>query len=182
MPIMPETSLEMPMMVPSHFLKGYEYYITSYYRPELAFRVLENTLGKELFLKCLQEYIHRWKEKYSSPYDLFFTFNDVSKQDLTWFWKPWYFEMAAPDLGIQSYRKEKDGYLIDIDNIGGLPLPIELNIEFADGTKNRILKTADVWKTNKILHQIQLKTEKQIRNIRLGANWIPDSNYSNNQK
>lgn len=176
------TSLEMPMMVPSHFMKGYEYYIASYYRPELAFRVLQNLLGKDLFLKALQEYIHRWNGKYPSPYDFFFTFNDIAKQDLSWFWKPWFFEMAYPDLGIQSINKEKNEYIIDIENIGGLPLPVELIIEFNDGSKTNITKTAEIWKNGNKSYQISYKADKVISRCSMSSKWIPDTNYSNNQK
>jgi hypothetical protein len=173
---------EMPMMVPSQFLKGYEYYITSYYRPELAFRVLQNLLGKDLFLKALKEYIRRWNGKYPGPYDFFFTFNDVAKQDLSWYWKPWFFEMAYPDLAINSITKEQNEYVIEIENIGGLPLPIEINLEFSDASKISISKTAEVWKNGNKKIQIRQSSDKTISSCILGTGWIPDTDKSNNRK
>jgi hypothetical protein len=174
------TSNEMPMMVPAYFLKGYEYYITSYYRPEIAFRVLQNLLGGDLFLKALQEFVYRWNGKYPNPYDMFYTFSNVAGEDLNWFWKPWFFDMAYPDLAIQSVVKLKDYYSITIENIGGLPLPIELTIEYTDGTRNAISKTAEVWKTG--VKQIILTehSEKIISKCTIGADWIPDTNKSDN--
>jgi hypothetical protein len=175
------TSNEMPMMVPSFYMKGFEYYMASYYRPELAYRVLQNLLGKDLFLKALQEYVKRWNGKYPGPYDFFYTFNNVAKQDLTWFWKPWFFEIAIPDLAIKSVNKENNDYTIEIEQIGGLPVPIELNIDFTDGTKTTISKTAEVWKSGNRIYQIKHTTTKTISKCSLGAAWIPDVDYSNNK-
>jgi len=175
------TSSEMPMMVPSFYMKGFEYYLASYYRPELAYRILQNILGKDLFLKALQEYIRRWNGKYPGPYDFFFTFNDVAKQDLSWFWKPWFFEIATPDLAIKSINKENNDYIIEIEKVGGLPVPVELKIEYTDGTKDTVSKTAEVWKTGNKTIQIKQTTDKTISKCRLGAPWIPDSDISNNQ-
>jgi hypothetical protein len=175
------TGLEMPMMVPSHFVKGYEYYIASYYRPEIAFRVLQHLLGKGTFLKGLQEFIYRWNGKYPGPYDFFFTFNDVAKQDLSWFWKPWFFEIAYPDLGIKSVKKENKIYLIEIENTGRLPLPLELEINYTDGSKTQVSKTAEIWKDGKMLYEIRHESMKEISRCRIGADWIPDANFKNNQ-
>jgi hypothetical protein len=176
------TSNEMPMMVPSYFLKGYEYYITSYYRPELAYRVLQNLLGRDLFLKGMQEYIRRWNGKYPSPYDFFFTFNEVTKQDLSWYWKPWFFEIAYPDLAINSIEKVQKDYVIEIENLGGLPIPIEINLEFSDASKDTISRTADVWKDGNKKYQLKYSTDKTISHCLLGASWIPDIDKSNNKK
>ena len=173
---------EMPMMVPSFYMKGFEYYEASYYRPELAYRILQNILGKELFLKALQEYIQRWNGKYPGPYDFFFTFNDVAKQDLSWFWKPWFFEIGVPDLGIKSVKKEKNEYVIEIEKIGELPVPVELKLEFNDGTKINISKSAEVWKKGDKTFEVRYGTDKTISTCILGADWIPDVDFSNNKK
>ncbi len=176
------SNLEMPMMVPSHFMKGYEYYVDSYYRPELAYRTLQNLLGKELFLKALQEYINRWNGKYPCPYDFFFTFNDVVGEDLSWFWKPWFFEIAWPDLGIAEVNKNNETYQIHIKNKGGLPLPVEINIKYKDGSSDTISKSVRSWQSvgNELI--VEFKTKKEIKEITLGNRRIPDTFKSDNKK
>jgi len=176
------SNLEVPMMVPSHFMKGYEYYIDSYYRPELAYRTLQDLLGKELFLKGLQEYISRWNGKYPSPYDFFFTFNNVMDEDLAWFWKPWFFEIAWPDMAVASVKNSSGTYEISIKNKGGLPLPIELTINYVNGSIENISESVKVWKVGDDIVTIHHKTKKQIREIKLGNNRIPDTFGSDNKK
>ena len=176
------TGLEMPMMVPSHFIKGYEYYVGSYYRPELAYRALQDLLGRELFLKSLQEYIHRWNGTYPTPYDFFFTFNDVANEDLGWFWKPWFFEMAYPDLAINEIKNYYEDWEISIENIGGLPVALVLTINYSDGSSEQIIKSARVWKLGNAEVLIKHRTEKQISEIILGNDRIPDTDKRNNRK
>ncbi len=176
------SSLEMPMMVPSHFMKGYEYFIDSYYRPELAYRTLQNLLGNELFLKAFREYIHRWNGKHPCPYDFFFTFDDVVGEDLAWFWKPWFFEIAWPDLAITEVTENNGSYQVHINNKGGLPLPIELTIKLEDDTSIAISKSARSWQGggNEVLVKVEAK--KKIKEITLGNSRIPDTFKADNKK
>jgi hypothetical protein len=176
------SSLEMPMMVPSYFMKGYEYYVDSYYRPELAYRTLQNLLGEELFLKALQEFIKRWNGKYPCPYDFFFTVNDVAEEDLAWFWKPWFFEIAWPDLGIAEVLENNGVCKIQVKNKGGLPLPVEINIKYKDGSSDAISKSAKSWQFagNELI--VEFKTKKEMKEITLGNSRIPDTFKSDNRK
>jgi len=175
-------SLEMPMMVPSFYMKGYEYYVASYYRPEIAYRVLQNILGDKLFKKALQEYIIRWNGKYPSPYDFFFTFNEVAGEDLSWFWKPWFFEMGYPDLAIGDIKKNKNEWTIEIKKIGILPVPIEINIIYANSSSEKLKYSAKIWKEGNDKFQIKYTTNKMIKNIILGTDQIPDINKNDNQR
>ena len=61
-----------------------------YMRPSMAFWTLQDILGKEMFRKCLHEFVDRWAGKHPTPYDFFFTFNDISGENLNWFWQPWF--------------------------------------------------------------------------------------------
>ncbi len=175
------SNLEMPMMVPSNFMSGYEYYIDSYYRPELAYRTLQNLLGEELFLKALQEFIYRWNGKYPSPYDFFFTFDDVADEDLAWFWKPWFFEIAWPDMSIDEVTEDDGSYTIKIKNKGGLLLPIDLTFKYEDDSTEKLSKSVKVWKKGEKIVLINHKTKKKIKEIKLGNSRIPDTFRSDNR-
>jgi len=173
------SSMDMPLMTESFNIKDYQYYIASYYKPEMAYRILEDLLGKELFLKAMQTFIHRWNGKYTSPYDFFFTFNNVANEDLSWFWKPWFFEFGYPDIAIKDVKKSNGSYEISIVKKGNLPVPIYLTIRYADGSNEILKKTARVWKNsnNFIFNH---KTKKKITSIKLGNSIIPDINKKDN--
>ena len=44
----------------------------------------------------------RWAGKHPTPYDFFFTFNDISGENLDWFWQPWFFGFQYLDLAIMK--------------------------------------------------------------------------------
>ena len=47
---------------------------------------MKDLLGDDLFRKCLHAYMERWHGKHPTPWDFFYTFDDVSGRDLDWFW------------------------------------------------------------------------------------------------
>ena len=96
------TSSEIPLMIPSTNT-GSAYRFHAYAKPSVAFFELEKYLGTEVFNAGLQLFIKRWKGKHPIPWDLFFTFNEVAKEDLVWFWKPWFFSIEL--CRFESERK-----------------------------------------------------------------------------
>jgi len=172
--------LDAPLMQPSFNIRNYEYYIASYYRPEMAYRFLEDLLGKDLFKKCLQTFIERWHGKHPIPYDFFFTFDNVAGEDLSWYWNPWFFERGYPDLAIKSAVKDSTKYTIEIENVGTMPIPIQLRYNYADGTFEYEHKTPRVWKMGLKTYTIEKKSDKPIKSIELGNPQIPDVDLKNN--
>jgi aminopeptidase N len=166
------------MMMPSHQQTGFTYGICSYYRPGTAYVLLRELLGDELFKKTLKEYINRWNGKHPTPYDFFYTFNDVAKQDLAWFWKPWFFEIGVPDLAIKM--ADKTGKVV-IERKGALPIPINVELILEDGTKEYAYESAAIWKDGKTEFTINKKTSKKVKSVKLGSNYTPDSDLSNNK-
>jgi len=173
-------SSEAILMRPSYHIKDYEYYVASYYKPEIAYRILQDILGKELFLKAIQTYIKHWNGKYPTPYDFFNTINNVSQKDLFWFWKPWFFEFGVPDLGIKKVSYKNNQYEINIEKIGNLPVPIYIELFYDDDSKEIIKESAEVWKNGNNNFTITHKPKKKIKKLILGNKIIPDVNKKNN--
>jgi hypothetical protein len=73
------TDDDIPMMIPSLSLPYNSYRNSAYDKSSIAYEILRDMLGDELFLKALQEYINRWNGKHPTPYDFYFTFNDVAR-------------------------------------------------------------------------------------------------------
>ncbi len=171
---------EMPMMIPSVFLFGRAYRVASYARPGIAYYYLMDLLGKEEFKKAIGEYIKRWHGKHPLPYDFFYTFNDVTGQNLDWFWKPWFFERGYPDLGIKNVSINKNSVKVNVINKGTIPVPVDLQITFADSSQKEIWKTAAVWKNGGKSIPVEFKSNKKIEKVELLTNRCPDVNSKNN--
>jgi hypothetical protein len=172
---------DIPMMVASDNLgRSRSYRSTSYLRPGEAYDILRNTLGDELFGKALREYMKRWHGKHPMPYDFFFTFNDITAENLTWFWNPWFFEFGYPDLGIKNVLQKNKRIVISVEKIGYLPIPVDVLLTFDDSSTKEIYKTADVWRSGESIISIEVSSGSKLNSVKLGNHYIPDTDTTNN--
>jgi hypothetical protein len=74
---------------------------TAYAKPGTALVVLRETvMGREAFDRAFREYARRWRFKRATPYDFFRTMQDVSGQDLSWFWRDWFYGTGHVDVAL----------------------------------------------------------------------------------
>lgn len=173
--------IEIPLMVKSYMISNYaSYRIHAYQRPGTAFYMLRKLVGKEPFHKALRTYISRWAKKHPTPYDFFYTMEDVLDRDLSWFWKPWFFEFGYPDLAVEDVGRKKSGaQQITILKKGNMPVPIYLKITFRDGSQKIMEHSSEVWK-NKQQYRVKIPANKAIKRVELGNENIPDAYVRNN--
>lgn len=169
---------DMPMMVPSFMFVNGGSRNNFYSRPANAYEELRVLLGDELFNKALLEYMNRWHEKHPIPYDFFFTFNDFLMEDLSWFWKPWFFEFGYPDLGIESIISDTDKTTITINKVGNIPTRIFYKVTFEDDSFQEFSESARVWK-NLNSAAFNHSFDKKVKKVQLGDDLIPDVNQEN---
>ena len=141
---------------------------------------MEILLGKPLFKKALKEYIKRWHGHHPIPLDFFNTFNQVSKQNLDWFWNPWFYDFGYPDLAIEKVKINNDNINVLIKRIGNIPTRVKLIYKFADGSTQKSFFTAKVWKDGNKIFKVKIKSNKKLKSITLGGKYIPDVNKKNN--
>jgi hypothetical protein len=174
------TEDDIPPMVTSLSLTYTSYRNSAYNRSSISYEILRDMLGDEIFLKSLQIFINRWKGKHPTPYDYFFTFNNVTGQDLSWFWEPWYFDYGYPDLAIDEVQNENGRIKISIRNIGTIPTPVKLKIIYENETSEDIYYSAGVWKDKNEIFIVEVEQTAILKEIQLGDIIIPDSNRDNN--
>ncbi len=174
------TEDDYPAMILSVSMPYNSYRSSAYDRSSISYEILNEFLGDELFLKALQEFIGRWKGKHPTPYDFFFTFNDVTDQNLDWFWKPWFFERGYPDLAIDRVRLNDVEAEIKIQKIGNIPTPIKLKVTYEDDSVEEYYFPADIWKNSNKEFSTSITTTGNLKQVELGDRKIPDSNRENN--
>ena len=172
--------MEMPMMTPSNLLDYPTLGTASYFRPAVAFILLRDILGDEIFESTLREYIYRWNGKHPIPYDFFYTFNKATGKNLNWYWKPWFFEFGYPDLSINKVAQDGDFVKVIVKKEGNIPIPVKLTFYYDDETESEKYKDASVWEGGDEVITISEKMEKVLRKIILGGPHIPDVNSYNN--
>jgi aminopeptidase N len=170
---------DVPLMTPSIDVNN-AYGHVSYFKPCIAYNILRDFLGEELFKKCLVEYMKRWNGRHPVPYDFFYTFNEISGQDLSWFWKSWFFETGYPDIAIKDVQQSGDKIRIVIERIGSLPVPVAMTLNTAEDTELLVYRKADVWRDGANEITIEEKVNDSITEIKLGTKYIPDVDEKDN--
>ena len=170
---------EVPLIYPSYQITNYDAYrVHAYNRSAMAYAFLKNTLGDDTFSKALHVYMDRWNGKHPIPYDFFNTFEEVSGQDLSWYFRPWFFNRAYADMGIKKVTLDNK---IVIENNGGLPLPIVIVCYYTDGTNDNYELNTSVWSSGDNAVIVQADSAKTIKRVSIGSNSIPDVVSDNNE-
>ena len=79
----------------------------SYNKPAMMLRTLENYLGWETFQRVLSTYYERWKFRHPKPQDFFAIVNEISGQDMSWFFEQTYNSSNVFDYGIGQVNSEQ---------------------------------------------------------------------------
>jgi len=152
---------DLPMITSSQFMDNTNYSYASYPLPSFIYAMLNHHLGDEVFLNCLRTYIDRWKKKSPTPYDFFYTFENVSGQDLSWLWKPWFFSFGYPDIQIVSF----EGKTLTLKNAGTKPVPLKIDITYNDDREVSITESAKIWTENDGFYSTELENADSIKKI-----------------
>lgn len=171
---------ELPPLILTYTHKTPYFRNASYNRPALAYRELYQLLGFDLFKKALREYMNRWHEKHPLPYDFFFTVNDVAGEDLSWFWKSWFFDFGYPDLSISAAEQNNNKLSITIKKLGNIPTRIQLAFVTEDGSELVMNESSQLLKDGNESVTLNYEINKKVVEIKLGSRHIPDVNRRNN--
>ncbi|MEO8569166.1 MAG: M1 family aminopeptidase, partial [Ginsengibacter sp.] len=169
------TNKDMPLITNTKLYSGDAYYSNSYGKGGLCYYVLQDMLGDKLYFKSLHQYMDDWHGKHPMPYDFFYSVNNASGKDLSWFWQKWFFDLNYPDLSIKKVEKSGNDIKITITNKGGLPLPVYITITSTSGQKSILKFTAETWKDGKKEMSFIAKTPiNKIGKIVVGNEFIPE--------
>ncbi len=170
---------DVPLMFLSYYITDYPAYrVHSYYRSALSLNYLCEALGDSIFKESLHAYMDSWNGKHPLPNDFFNTFENVSRQDLDWFFVPWYYNRDMTDLSIKKVTNDNK---IVIENTGGIPTPVAVTTEYTDGSHDDIYLNVAVWKNGQQAIIIEGNPEKEIQKVTLGNKNIPDVISENNE-
>jgi hypothetical protein len=176
----PSSDQDIPIITPGDALTGSGFANNEYGKAALGHFAMMDLLGDELFKKCLQAYMDRWHGKHPIPWDFFYTFNNVSGQDLNWLWSNWFFNPNYIDLAVEKVDKTNSGYNLTIQNIGGMAAPVNVQISYDDGSADTLHQTPAIWKSDQKKTVINIATKKKVRSIRLDGGIFMDADESNN--
>lgn len=171
---------QLPIIIPANVMSGAGLGDNEYGKPALAYLALKDMLGDDMFRKCLHGFMDRWNGKHPIPWDMFYSFNNLSGKDLNWYWQNWFFSNYYPDIALESLKASAGGYTLTIQNVGGFAIPTNLMVEYTDGSKEKIHQTAAIWEKNQKTAIVTITTKKKIQYLKLENGIFMDADVTNN--
>jgi hypothetical protein len=156
-----------------------------YFKPAFGLVLLrEQILGKDRFDYAFKNYIHNWAYKHPQPDDFFKSMDNAGGEDLSWFWKGWFYNNWSLDLALVDAKyvnhDPKQGIQVTVANKGQMAMPFTVEVKLKDGSKQRIKLPVETWLQNKaITFTISTTTEAESVTVDPDAA-LPDMNRKNN--
>lgn len=159
--------------------------VAAYQKPGTGLDILRNhILGVERFDSAFRTYIARWAFKHPTPWDFFRTMENVSGEDLSYFWRGWFLTNSKLDQGVTEIKYVDNdpakGALITLVNKEQLVLPVPLLIEQENGKIDSITLPVEIWQRGGkwIFHYA---SSSKIKKVTIDPNHdYPDINPANN--
>ena len=107
------------------------YGVASYSKGNIFLSQLEYIIGEENVAKTLKKYFEDFAFKHPTPNDIKRTAEKVSGIQLDWYLNEWTQTTHTIDYGIKSVN----GKEITLERIGQMPMPIDVEVTYTDGSK-----------------------------------------------
>ncbi|KAB7763767.1 M1 family metallopeptidase [Xanthomonas maliensis] len=158
-----------------------------YFKGALGLVLLrEQILGPARFDRAFKRYIATWAYRHPTPSDFFRLMESESGEDLSWWWRGWYFNNWQLDMGIS------DAHYIDHDPAKGvqltlhsqqkLVLPVTVRAELADGGHLDRRVPVEVWMQERAPQLVLPTRQKVLRVIVDPDHVLPDADRGDNQR
>ena len=113
----------------------------------LRHQILDDTTRFDV---AFREYIRRWAFKHPTPADFFRSMEDGLGEDLSWFWRGWFYTTAVIDQAVDSVTTLRDSAgapyaAIFLSSPGALPMPVDLRLTFASGSSEKVRLPVEIW-------------------------------------
>ena len=157
----------------------------TYYKTAFGLVLLrEQILGKDRFDYAFSNYIHKWAYKHPQPDDFFKSMDNGAGEDLSWFWRGWFFNNLNLDLALVNVKyagkDPKDGILVTVANKEAMAMPFAVEAKLKNGTKLRIKLPVETWLQNKAI-TFTMPTTTEVESVTVDPdNALPDMNRGNN--
>jgi hypothetical protein len=165
-----------PVEVKDLFWAGYQ-------KPALMMQTLRyEVLGKERFDTAFRAYLRAWAYKHPTPADFFRLMRDASGMDLDWYWRDWVFTTARLDQAVDSIGRTRDGEKVFLSNRGSMMLPLEMDLTFRDGSKERVRLPVEMWNQGSKF-AYRLRSAREVSRVVIDPRRVlPDIDRANNTR
>ena len=121
-----------------------------YRKPGAVLLTLRNhVVGRQPFDDAFREYTRNWAFKHPTPGDFFRSIENSTGEDLSWFWRGFFYTTDVLDIGIDSVStRASEGQrfaTIALRKHTSIPFPVRLRVAYADGTTQDFSFPVQIW-------------------------------------
>jgi hypothetical protein len=159
--------------------------VAAYLKPSMMLDALRDVvLDSTRFDAAFHEYIRRWAFKHPTPWDFFHTMENVSGEDLGWFWRGWVLNTWKLDQAVADVKyidnKTENGSQITIQNLEKMVMPVIILVKEANGKEHNIKLPVEVWQRGPTW-TFSVPTTSEVKEVILDPDKkLPDFNRTNN--
>jgi hypothetical protein len=156
-----------------------------YFKPAFGLVLLrEQILGTDRFDYAFRNYIHNWAFKHPQPEDFFRSMENGGGEDLSWFWKGWFYNNWQLDLALVDAKyldnDPKKGIQVTVANKAEMAMPFAVEAKLKNGSKLRMQLPVETWLSNKAITFL-MPTTSEVETVTVDPdNALPDMNRKNN--
>jgi hypothetical protein len=132
-----ESGKEEPMTTHSdHFNENRSYSTSAYSKGATALGQLNYIMGREVFMKAMRRYYNTWKFRHPNLTDFKRVMEKESGLELDWFFEYFIYSTKTIDYAIRTVVAPTNMETeIRIDRIGHMPMPLDILVEYKDGSQ-----------------------------------------------
>ncbi|MDP9042282.1 MAG: M1 family peptidase, partial [Bacteroidota bacterium] len=119
-----------------------------------------------------------------TPWDFFHTIENAAGEDLSWFWRGWFFNNWKVDQAVSNVEYVEsnpvEGALITIQNREKLPMPVTIEIKEVGGKTARVKLPVEIWERGSDW-KFFYPSKRKIESVTIDPDrMLPDTNEANN--
>ncbi|PSQ97060.1 MAG: peptidase [Bacteroidetes bacterium SW_9_63_38] len=128
----PSPFSDQPIMTHADHVRDRALGFLAYLKPADGLMLLRDyVVGPERFDVAFKAFFDRWAYKHPQPADFFRTIEDVTGEDLDWFWRSWFYETDDVDQAVAEVATG-DTTEVTVEQKGELMLPVTVGITYED--------------------------------------------------
>jgi hypothetical protein len=118
-----------------HYSSNYGYGLASYSKGAVFMEQLGYIVGAKTRDRILLDYYRLWRNKHPNPNDFIRVAENASGMELDWYKEYWVNTTKVIDYAIDSLWDEGGRTKIRIRRVGEMPMPVDIQLTFKDGSK-----------------------------------------------
>jgi hypothetical protein len=177
---------DQPIMMPADRMRNRENWRQSVYnKPAVGLVLLRDHISSpERFDPVFREYVRRWAHKHPTPADFFRTMEDGLGEDLSWFWRSWFYTTEQLDQAADSVTLADSAGVVSrifLRNVGRMVMPVELALLMDDGSTQRLSLPVEIWfGGNRFTAEVP--GPRKVNGVIIDPDgWYPDVDRENNR-